>query len=172
VEWAKRAAEARPFFRIAEEVDVFGLSRSYQFLHLHDERSLWQYKQAVRFMYLPSFHPPLFVRVSSIDDEWELVAARGRSRRAVRRIGNEVAKQAIDLAGRAKLSVMPTKESVFGCDGATWILEFVENGDYVVRERWSPKSRREPVPGLIGFVALAEFMARLSKLLQHDEQMY
>lgn len=117
-----------------------------------DEKSLLdatdENTEVYRFLWLRTFHHPIFVRVESNQNKIrlftkELDGAGGYEPGKVLR-SNEIAlKQEdfckfLDLLEKTNFWKMKTNNEVLGNDGAEWILEGVKKGRYHVVDRWSP----------------------------------
>jgi len=104
---------------------------------------------AYRFLWLRSFHHPIAMRIEKNGSSVTLNAVEldGTGGNApggvVKRVRRELssAEQGEFLAklGRVDFWKLGKNEARFGLDGAQWILEGAENGQYRVVERWSPK---------------------------------
>lgn len=101
----------------------------------------------MRFLWLRTFHPPVAVRVEHTPDDTRLVAVQldGRgghapglpARRAELPLNHE---EWVSLKGtveRTGFWQLATRDrSLFGVDGAIWLIEIVEPGRRRVVERW------------------------------------
>jgi len=119
---------------------------------LRDEESL----QVYRFLWLPSFHLPISVRLTVNPDGSGSIVARSVDRHAglINRVQSDTDKLIFDkkvVVGKADVDIvlqeiqrlafwsMPTEREHGGMDGSQWILEGVRHGVYHVVDRWSPK---------------------------------
>ncbi|MCL5279893.1 MAG: hypothetical protein M1376_08320 [Planctomycetes bacterium] len=103
---------------------------------------------AYRFLWLRSFHHPIAMRVekngpSVMFNAVELDGTGGNAPGGiVKSVQRELssAEQSEFLAKLARVDFweLGKNESRFGLDGAQWLLEGAENGQYRVVERWSP----------------------------------
>jgi len=131
-------------------------------LHALQEPSLFALKsdpsqQVYRFLWLPSFHRPISVRLTIHADGSGSVVTRSVDSHAglLTRPATDTEKLILDRTtalDRAKVQEVldqlrtldfwsvPTEPSVyeFGADGSQWVLEGVRNGEYHVVDRWSP----------------------------------
>jgi hypothetical protein len=106
-------------------------------------------KTIYRFTWLRSFHNPIAIRIEKQNDIYKLYwkVADGYG-------GNDPGKLVIDtfkLITKEKLNELlsllksanfwnlPTLEENNGIDGAEWIIEVIENGEYHIVSRWSPR---------------------------------
>ncbi|HEV2224437.1 MAG TPA: hypothetical protein VGR84_15700 [Candidatus Acidoferrales bacterium] len=122
-----------------------------------EEPSLWTLsrndKHAVvyRFLWLRTFHHPVAIRlVIAPDGAGELITkvssgaggyAPGRLiENQTEKLSAIQVKDLIEQVRSAKFWELPTEEkrASFGFDGARWILEGIQNGNYHVVDRWSP----------------------------------
>jgi hypothetical protein len=105
---------------------------------------------AYRFLWLRSFHHPVAIRVeksgpSVTMSAVELDGTGGNAPGGIVKSGQRELSSAEQGEFLVKLSRVDfwnlrKKEDRFGLDGAQWILEGAENGQYRVVERWSPES--------------------------------
>lgn len=105
---------------------------------------------AYRFLWLRSAHHPIAVRVQKDGSSALLVAVElagdgehtpgkilHRSQRLLSPTEEKEFLTKMKLAGYWE---MPKNQDRFGAEGAEWIVEGAENGQYQVIERWSPKA--------------------------------
>ena len=120
------------------------------------EPSLYRLSQAphapgrsiLRFTWLRSFHAPVVVRIESAGTSHRLIAKElsgsggyepGEvSRRITRALSAEEARQLRILLSRNLFFDLPASCD-YGCDGAQWIFERVDESGYRVVNRWSPR---------------------------------
>lgn len=124
-----------------------------------EEPSLWELsrndKHAVvyRFLWLRSFHHPVAIRINIASDGTAEVATKVSSGAGGYDPGRLIEKQTeklsaiqvkdlIEQVRSAKFWELPTEEkrASFGIDGARWILEGIQDGNYHIVDRWSPKN--------------------------------
>jgi hypothetical protein len=171
---AQRQALASKFFCVEHPRRNILMSSLFEFLTACHEDPLASEEFAVRFSYMPSFHPALFVRAARRRGNWELhykAADSETSETGHSLLANNEAQQLIDLIECVNLTEMPDEDDVIGLDGATWSLEIARQGIYALRQRWSPlhdTSERE----LAEFVALGKYLVQLSKLRQSKDELY
>lgn len=123
--------------------------------------------EVLRFTWLPSFHPPVFVRVETRGKTSRLIAKTLRERRGS--ADNGVARTAErdltatelrDLKALVKasdLDSLPAKQCMdegVQLDGANWLFEHAGPRDYRLVERWNPNGA--PLR------ALGEYMLKLT----------
>ncbi|WP_162998055.1 hypothetical protein [Brevundimonas lutea] len=118
-----------------------------------DEPSLWRASQSgdgrfeVRFTWLRSFHPTVVVKVSETTEGAILVAKEstglggydaGEINRTARRTlaPAELAALKASLDDATRLSAINCE---LGLDGAAWIIESRDAGNYTYQNRWSPR---------------------------------
>jgi hypothetical protein len=114
------------------------------FLDVSDENI-----ETYRFLWLRSFHHPIFVRIEREENKIklftkELGGAGGyRPGKVLRSNKINLEKEEfcrfLNLLEDANFWKMPTKHDVLGEDGAQWILEGVKKGRYHIMDRWSPE---------------------------------
>lgn len=105
--------------------------------------------EAYRFLWLRSFHHPIYVRVENTQkgiflSTKELGGAGGYEPGKIIRGQDLQLNQGqwcefVRLLENTKYWNMPTDEREMGNDGAEWILEGVKNARYHVVDRWSPR---------------------------------
>jgi hypothetical protein len=105
---------------------------------------------AYRFLWLRSFHHPIAMRVEKNGSSVTLNAveldgtggnAPGRIVKSVQReLSSAEQGEFLAKLDRVDFWKLRKNEERFGLDGAQWILEGAENGQYRVVERWSPES--------------------------------
>ncbi len=105
--------------------------------------------EVYRFLWLRTFHHPIFVKVERGQNEVklftkELDGAGGYEPGKVLRINNHILTKDewckfLALLEKANYWKLPTENEVLGNDGAEWILEAVKGGRYHAVDRWSPK---------------------------------
>jgi hypothetical protein len=121
------------------------------------EPSLYRLSQAarasgrvtLRFTWLRSFHAPVIVRVESDGDSHRLIAkvlsgAGGYNpgeieRQTARPLSADEARRLRMLLSRNHFFDLPGSSCEFGCDGAQWIFERVDESGYRVLNRWTPR---------------------------------
>lgn len=105
--------------------------------------------EVYRFLWLRTFHHPIFVRVERKQNEVrlftkELDGAGGYEPGKVFRSDNRKLTENewcafLRLVDKANYWNLPTKNEVLGNDGAEWILEGVKENRYHVVDRWTPE---------------------------------
>jgi hypothetical protein len=105
---------------------------------------------AYRFLWLRSFHHPIAVRLEKNGSSVTLNAVEldgtggnapgGIVKSVQRELSAAEHSEFLDKLNRVDFWRLGKNESRFGVDGAQWILEGAENGQYRVVERWSPES--------------------------------
>lgn len=117
-----------------------------------DEKSLLESvetdKEIYRFLWLRTFHHPIFVRVERNQKEIklftkELDGAGGYKPGKLLKSNEIVLSQDdfcrfLNLLEEANYWQMPTENDALGFDGAQWILEAVKENRYHVVDRWTP----------------------------------
>lgn len=107
-----------------------------------------QWAESYRFLWLPSFHPAIAVRVWKCGSE-RLIAFKELSGRAgyepgklkhsySRRLTTGEWREFKRLLEDSCFWNLPTEEEILGDDGARWIFEGVKEGRYHIVDRWSP----------------------------------
>ncbi len=103
---------------------------------------------AYRFLFLPTFHKPLLVRLTAKERCWCLVSKTndgaggyfpGPSTTESER--NLAPAECVKLeqgVNRVRFWSLPVSDGSIGCDGSQWVLEGVSPGRYHVVHRWSP----------------------------------
>jgi hypothetical protein len=101
-----------------------------------------------RFLWLRSFHHPIAVRLEKVGPQATLSAVElddtgGHAPGKILRRTQRVLSSAEQSKFEAKLNEvgfweMRRDQERFGSDGAQWILEGVDHGQYQVVQRWSP----------------------------------
>jgi len=103
---------------------------------------------AYRFLWLRSFHHPIAVRLEKVGPQAVLSTAEldGTGGHAPGKILKQT-QRALSPAEQSKFEAklndvgfweMRRDQDRFGSDGAQWILEGIDNGQYQVVQRWSP----------------------------------
>ena len=103
---------------------------------------------AYRFLWLRSFHHPIAVRFEKVGPQATLSAVEldGTGGEAPGKILKQT-RRALSPAEESKFEAklnqvgfweMRRDQERFGSDGAQWILEGIDNGQYQVVQRWSP----------------------------------
>ncbi len=106
-----------------------------------------------RFTWLRTFHHPICVRITIRDDNAATVVWKVASGQAGYDPGRLVTNSQRDIGGvqldrirnllrQIDLPHQPTEldSDLVGLDGAQWILEASEHGNYTVLDRWSPEN--------------------------------
>lgn len=114
-------------------------------------------KQTLRFTWLRSFHSQVSVRVETLPDGSAHLHAvrgpqiRGATERGERGCGatdsvctltrplSAAETSRLEAASKAVFAAAPN-DCRLGTDGARWIIEEAENGQYSFAQRWSPQS--------------------------------
>jgi hypothetical protein len=150
-------------------------------LEVMREPSLWQQRNAqieqYRFLYLPSFHQQISVRVTNssgtitlratqLDGHrgWSLATERNRV------LTSKEWARFQTLLGRAGYWTTLRSDPEGGIDGSQWVLEASGVGRYRIVEHHSPPSETRQ-RGLGPFVAVCKYLLRLSDLTL-DERLY
>lgn len=104
--------------------------------------------EAYRFLWLRSFHHPIAVRIEKVGSLATLSAveldgtgghAPGTTVKRTRRdLSAAEESKLVAKLDQARFWEMRRDQDRFGSDGAQWILEGVDNGQYQVVQRWSP----------------------------------
>jgi hypothetical protein len=103
----------------------------------------------LRFLWLRSFDQPMIVRVDENNDGQAKITAMllsgaggyepGQITKKLNRVLSATEwKKLKNLVAQSALASEPAVGCDMGMDGAQWILEVVENGEYSFYERWSP----------------------------------
>ncbi len=126
-------------------------------LRAADEPSLFRLSQrpvkagdfVLRFTWLRSFDPSMFITLRRQGGRFELIARElsgaggyepGAVRRSVRRPLSPAAAQALLAAiDPDALFAGPTALCDRGCDGSEWLFEIVDHRGYRIVNRWSPE---------------------------------
>jgi hypothetical protein len=126
------------------------------FLQAMAEPSLWELSKSqsigsYRFFWLRSFNHPVSARLTIANDgsgKLLIKVLSGSGYKPGHLIQNReigVSKESVDhfleLLDKAKFWTSPTEEEengTVGCDGAQWIMEGADGGQYHVVDRWSP----------------------------------
>jgi hypothetical protein len=103
---------------------------------------------AYRFLWLRSFHHPIAVRLEKVGplitlDAVELDGTGGHApgkivKRTQRALSPDEESKFVAKLDQVGFWEMRRDQDRFGSDGAQWILEGVDNGQYQVVQRWSP----------------------------------
>ncbi len=131
--------------------------------------------QVYRFLWLPSFHRPISVRLTvnadgtgsivtrSVDSHAGLLTKPASDTGKVIRdetsvIDEDQVKEVLVRLQGFSFWSMPTEDeqAAFGEDGAQWILEGLRRGEYHVVDRWSPKDD--------SYSALCKYLLHLAKV--------
>ena len=106
--------------------------------------------EVYRFLWLRTFHHPIFVRIERRQSEVklftkELDGAGGYEPGRILRIDERTLTEAewcefLRLLDKADYWKMPTQNEVLGCDGAEWILEGLKENRYHAVDRWTPQT--------------------------------
>ncbi|HRH41771.1 MAG TPA: hypothetical protein PKY82_09020 [Pyrinomonadaceae bacterium] len=125
-----------------------------KFLKSMDETSLLDVSdntEVYRFLWLRSFHHPIFVRIERNGNSIQLFSKEldggggyepGKVLRQEHKILDEQQWCGfLNLLGKSNYWQMPVENNeVLGNDGSQWILEGVKDGRYHVVDRWTPKN--------------------------------
>ncbi|MHB8539703.1 MAG: hypothetical protein ACYDCD_01990 [Candidatus Acidiferrales bacterium] len=149
-----------------------------------EEPSLWKLSQndkhaiVYRFLWLRSFHHPVAIRVIiAPDGTAELITkvsggAGGYApgpliESQTKRLSAIDVKDLLEQMNSANFWELPTEEkrASFGIDGARWILEGIQDGNYHVVDRWSPTKGEYRT--LCGF-----FVSKLARLRIPKNEIY
>ena len=103
-----------------------------------------------RFLWLRTFHKPILARITSVGDgRWEVRSKRltGQGGFALGQLDREyaVTNEAPETVGLTAdldrwLPYVPEYDGEFGCDGAEWFIDGVNNGRYFIVHTWSPET--------------------------------
>lgn len=103
---------------------------------------------ALRFLWLRTFDHPIAVRLQRDTTAPTLVAIRlsgeggyepGHVALRIERGVDEADWRRVETALEAARFDAPPPETIFGADGAQWIVERSRNGEYRMVDRWSPE---------------------------------
>jgi len=144
-----------------------------------EEPSLFKAKQdssvqSYRFLWLRTFHRPVSVRVlMHPDGSATLVTKVADGYKPGKLIVNKTeslppdkVKNFMENLQRLKYWTLPERDTEgSGFDGAQWVVEGVDHGNYRLLDRWSPKNGPVHELGLY-------FLRNLSKLDLKDEPIY
>jgi hypothetical protein len=108
------------------------------------EPSLWKAagegKTALRFLLVPSFRSPTFVRLERDETGARLVAVRDGDVRVERPLSLAEWDHIDALLAEASFDTMPLDDrDEAGLDGEQWIVERARSGTYRLVSRWSPR---------------------------------
>ncbi|MEH6759444.1 MAG: hypothetical protein V7676_18375 [Parasphingorhabdus sp.] len=104
---------------------------------------------SLRFSYIPSFDPSVFIRIEAEGEGLKLIAKEltgaggydpgrlGRSKEL--RLTDQQAERLQKLLDAEALFQMPSKTCEMGFDGSQWIFEMVDKDGYKMVNRWSPQ---------------------------------
>jgi hypothetical protein len=105
--------------------------------------------ETYRFLWLRTFHHPIFVRVECARTEVKLFTKEldglgGYAPGKISRSGEGVLTESewcefLRLLDKADFWKMPSENDVLGNDGAQWVLEGVKENRYHVVDRWTPR---------------------------------
>lgn len=123
-----------------------------KFLKLMDEKSLLDGSnetEIYRFLWLRTFHHPIFVRVERKGNSIRLSSkesngAGGYEPGKIIRTTNIILNESqwcefLSIVEKSKYWQMPSEKQVAGVDGAQWILEGVKEGRYHIVDRFMPQ---------------------------------
>lgn len=123
------------------------------FLKAMGEKSLLNVsdeKEVYRFLWLRTFHHPIFVRIERKGNSIRLFSkesngAGGYEPGKVIRTTNTTLDETqwldfLNLLGESKYWQMPAEDKRSGFDGSQWILEGVKENRYHVVDRWTPET--------------------------------
>lgn len=136
-------------------------------------------KECYRFTWLRSFHNPVVIRIEKVDT-FVYIVLKVANGAGGYQTGKVIKNDTIYLSLKDWISFnnninninyweMPSlsKEIIFGCDGADWILEGRLKNKYQVVQRWSPTKDRE-----INFRNVCEKLIKMSKLNLRKKEIY
>lgn len=134
-------------------------------------------REAYRFTWLRSFHPPVIVRIERHDSTHRLVAKK-LSGRGGYEPGELVVNRSTGIEAREwrKFKSLLSAASfwsarrdeatnIVGFDGARWIFEGVRNRTYWARDLWTPDGN----PSALPYERLGIYLLELASLLPSDE---
>ena len=151
-----------------------------------EEPSLWTLSQidkhavVYRFLWLRAFHHPVAIRVIvAPDGTGELITKVGGGvggyapgpliENQMKKLSTIEVKYLLDQINGAHFWELPTKEkkknTYIEIDGAQWILEGIQDGNYHIVDRWSPK--KDAYRALCWF-----FVSKLARLRIPKDQIY
>ena len=116
-----------------------------------EEPLLYRYKDTIayRFTWLRTFHHPIAIRIENYHNTyglyWKVASGAGGYEPGSiiidrkRELTKEEWLRFTHLINSCNFWDMPYKNQRMGTDGAEWIMEGIEQGNYHVAERWSPE---------------------------------
>ncbi len=151
-EWARQGTWCSG--RCAPRLSPFVMAWYSQHLAASGEPSLYAASRSgqagvrqIRFTWLPTFHHPATVRVLITGNEYRLIARElsgmggyepGTTGKSLDRLLAQPEKEQIDNALASDLFSADPEECMVGIDGARWIFESAQSGNYKFGERFSP----------------------------------
>ena len=152
-----------------EDADIFLNDWYEKHLKAMDEKSLLKVSdgntEIYRFLWLRSFHHPIFIRVERKQNKIKIFAKEldgaggyepGKTLKTYNRsLTADEWRKFLSLLENSNYWNLPTKKDI-GRDGAEWILEGVKDNRYHVVDRWSPEKGeyREACIYLLGLSGL------------------
>ena len=154
--------------------------------------------QVYRFLWLPSFHRPISVRLTINSDGTGSVVARSVDKHTglLTATKTDTGKLILDTTGEASKTqvqeVLKQLENlgfwfmkaeddwggrqdaqgrrirIMGADGAGWVLEGVKNGEYHIVDRWSPEAAGNSVASNQEYARLCRHFLQLGKVEVKD----
>lgn len=108
--------------------------------------------RSYRFLWLRTFHHPIAVRLDLSEGGTGILTVKmtdgkggyepgGLIENQTRHVPREVVDRFLQLVKTSDFWHLPTFETP-GCDGASWIVEGVEDGKYQIVDQWSPQRGR------------------------------
>lgn len=127
-----------------EDLDNFTREWYGNELDLLDEPSLYELsndesKTAYRFLYLRSFHPAIAIRIELEEDKTGKLYVKNGDEYKQSSLSTIKTGQIFEELDRSILWKLSSTIEYSGLDGAHWIIEAVENGQYHLVDRWAPK---------------------------------
>lgn len=149
--------------------DIFMNGWYVSFLKAMSEKSLLKVSkdtEVYRFLWLRTFHHPVFVRIEKRGNYIQLVSkemeedGRYPTRNVYRKVNKtlDIAQwnEFLSLLEKSQYWQMPTNIGDGSYDGSNWILEGVRDNRYHIVDRWSPE-RGEYQEACIYLLKLSEF---------------
>lgn len=142
--------------------------------------------QVYRFLWLPSFHRPISVRLTINSDGSGSIVARSVDKHTglLNAKKTDSGKLVLDTVGEASKtqvqelskqlenlgfwSMKTEDDPCCGEDGARWVLEGVKNGEYHIVDRWSPEQLGSGVASSQTYAWLCRYLLQLGKVEVKD----
>lgn len=139
-----------------EDIDKFASEWYSSHLKALEEPSIYSLKEGknrrmYRFLWLRSFHRPIVVRIKILEDGSGILIAKMtdgaggyKPGKIVTSTKKKLAQKQVDtflnLLANGNFWELASWERLIGMDGAAWIIEGLDNGNYHLVDRWSPDS--------------------------------